>query len=218
MTNPLRIFIADDHELVRRGLRQLIEMNPDWQIAGEAANGREAVEGVRELKPDIVVLDITMPELDGLSAARQILKSLPATEILILTMHESEQIVRELLDAGARGYVLKTDAGRDLVAAVGALSRHKQFFTSTVAEMVLHGHPDAGSAEKSELALGRLSERERQILQLLAQSKSHKDIAAELGISIKTALAHRANIMHKLGLNSLSDLVRFAIRANVIPG
>lgn len=214
---PLRILIADDHEVVRRGLRQLLAGRPGWQVVGEATTGREAVRIAEQLKPDVVILDITMPELNGLEAAHRILKSLPRTEVLILTMHESEQRVRDVLDAGARGYLLKTDAGRDLVAAVEALSQHKMFFTSKVAELVLEGYLKGSvRADEARSPLGRLTSREREILQLLAEGKTNKEVAAELDISVKTALAHRANIMHKLGFDSLSDLVRFAIRHEII--
>lgn len=214
---PLRILIADDHEVVRRGLRQLLAGRPGWQVVGEATTGREAVRIAEQLKPDVVILDITMPELNGLEAAHRILKSLPRTEVLILTMHESEQRVRDVLDAGARGYLLKTDAGRDLVAAVEALSQHKMFFTSKVAELVLEGYLKGSvRADEARSPLSRLTSREREILQLLAEGKTNKEVAAELDISVKTALAHRANIMHKLGFDSLSDLVRFAIRHEII--
>jgi DNA-binding NarL/FixJ family response regulator len=216
MIKPLRIFIADDHEAVGRGLRQMLEAHSGWEIAGEAVNGREAVEKVGELKPDLVILDISMPELNGFAATRQILKLLPRTEILILSMHESEQVIRDALEAGARGYVLKTDAVRDLVPAVEALSRHQLSFSPNLAEMVLQGYLDDRRADAGKDSLRRLTKRERQILQLLAEGKSNKTIACELEISVKTAVAHRANIMHKLGCDSLSDIVRFAIRANVI--
>lgn len=213
----LRILIADDHEFVRRGLRQLLETQRGWQVVGEAATGQETVEMVLKLKPKVVVMDLTMPEMSGLEATREILKSLPKTEILVLTMHESEHFIREVMNAGARGYLLKTDAGLDLVAAVKALRDHKPFFTSKVAEMVLHGFlTENGQAKEERSSLERLSARESEILQLLAEGKSNKEIAFKLDVSIKTALAHRANIMHKLGLETLPDLVKFAIRNKII--
>ncbi len=214
---PLRILVADDHEVVRRGLRAVLEAHPGWEVCGEAVTGREALEKARQLKPDVVVMDIGMRELNGLEATRQVLKALPTTEVLILTMHESEQVVREVLDAGARGYVLKTDAGRDLVAAVDALSQHRPFFTSRVAEMVLEGYLKEGSrAEEGKTSPSRLTPREREVVQLLAEGNSNKEVASRLGISVKTVEAHRANIMRKLGLDSLSDLVRYAIRNKII--
>lgn len=213
----LRILIADDHEFVRRGLRQLLARQRGWQVVGEAATGRETVEMVLKLKPNVVVMDLTMPELSGLEATSEILKSLPKTEILVLTMHESEHFIRDVINAGARGYLLKTDAGLDLVAAVKTLSGHKPFFTSKVAEMVLHGFlAENDQAEEERSSIERLSTREREILQLLAEGKSNKEIAFKLDVSIKTALAHHANIMHKLGLETLTDLVKFAIRNKII--
>jgi DNA-binding NarL/FixJ family response regulator len=187
--SSLRILIADDHEVARRGVRQLLETHPGWDVVGEAAAGEEAVTRAAELKPDVVVLDITMPGLSGLGAARQILKSHPRTEVLILTMHESEHMVRQVLDTGARGYVLKTDAGRELVAAVDALSQHKQYFTSKVADMVLKGYLGEGGGGDGEGALRRLTPREIEVLHMLAVGKSNKDVAFTLDISIKTAIA-----------------------------
>lgn len=213
----IRILVADDHEVVRRGLRTLLEAQPDWEVAGEAATGREALEMTKQLKPEVVLLDITMPELNGLEATRQILKALPKTEVLILTMHESEQLVREVLTAGARGYVLKSDAGRDLVAAVDCVSRHKPFFTSTVAQMILEGYLKVASQAAQLAAPGaRLTPREREIVQLLAEGKCNKEVAHALSISVKTAETHRANIMRKLNLHSLSDLVHYAIRNKIV--
>ena len=214
---PVRILVADDHEVVRRGIRALLEVQPGCEVCGEAVTGREAVRKARRLAPDIVILDIGMPELNGLDATRQIRKALPHTEVLILTMHESEQVVREVLAAGARGYLLKSDGGRDLVAAVEALRKHKPFFTSTVAEQLLEEYlktPAQPGAARS--APARLTPREREIVQLLAEGKSNKEVAVALGISVKTAETHRTNIMRKLDLHSLSDLVRYAIRNKII--
>jgi DNA-binding NarL/FixJ family response regulator len=213
----LRILVADDHEVVRRGLRALLESRPGWEVCGEATTGREAVEKARELKPDLVVLDITMPELNGLEATRQILKSLPRTEVLVLTVHESEQVVHEVLEAGARGYVLKSDAGRDLVAAVQALSQHKPFLTLGVTEMMLGAYQKVGlPQEEPGASHSPLSPREREIVQLLAEGRSNKDVATTLNISVKTVETHRANIMMKLNLHSIGDLVRYAIRNGII--
>jgi len=210
-----RILVADDHEVVRRGLQALLEAQPGWEVSGEAVDGREAVEKAKQLKPDVVIMDISMPVLNGLEATRQILKVNPHARVLILTMHESDQIVREVLDAGARGYILKSDAGRDLVGAVEALRRYNSFFTSKVAEMVLDGYR-AVVAEDDKLAHDRLTPREREVLQLLAEGKSSKEVAAQLSLSISTAETHRANIMRKLDLHSISDLVRYAVRNNII--
>jgi DNA-binding NarL/FixJ family response regulator len=179
--------------------------------------GREAVEKVKKLRPDVVVMDIGMPELNGLEATRQILKAAPRTRVLILTVHESEQLVREVLQAGAQGYVLKSDAGRDLVAAIEALSRHKVFFTSSVARIVLEGYRRTGSrTEASGEPPSLLSPREREIIQLLAEGKSNNEVAEALYISVKTVETHRAHIMEKLRLHSITDLVRYAIRNKIV--
>ncbi len=212
----VRILVADDHEVVRRGLRTLLEAQPEFQVCGEAANGREAVQKAKECKPDLVVMDIAMPELNGLEATREILRALPQTEVLILTMHESEQVVREVLEAGARGYVLKCDDGRDLVRAVKTLRQHKPMFTSRVAELLLRGYLDGVQAGNAEPSLPSLTPREREIVQLLAEGKSNKEVAVLLDISLKTVEAHRANIMHKLNLHSITELVHYAIRNNIV--
>ncbi|MGA2483414.1 MAG: response regulator transcription factor [Candidatus Acidiferrales bacterium] len=213
---PLRILVADDHEVVRRGARALLEAQPGWTVVAEAANGREAEEQAKKLRPDVVVLDISMPELNGLDAARLILKEFPQTEILILTMHESEELMREVLQAGAKGYVLKSDVGKDLVAAVAALSQHKPYFTTTVAEMVLDGYRQHVLPNQHAKELPALSARERQVTQLLAEGKCNKEVAAMLFIGVKTVETHRANIMRKLNIHSVSDLVRYAIRNRIV--
>jgi DNA-binding NarL/FixJ family response regulator len=215
-----RILVADDHEVVRHGLRVLLEAQPGWQVCGEAITGREAVQQVKQLKPDLVVLDITMPDLNGLEALRQILKAAPRTQVLVLTVHESDEVVHRVLAAGARGYLLKSDAGRDLVAAVEALSQRKSFFTPRVAERVLEGYLKGnGKAKKQEESAkavdDSLTQREREIIQLLAEGRSTKEVATHLSISIHTAVTHRANIMRKLNIHSVSDLVRYAIRNNL---
>ena len=211
----IRILLADDHDIVRRGLKDLLEAEAGWQIVGEAATGRLAVEKAKALKPDVVILDLRMPELNGLEATRQIRRSLPETEILILTMDDSEQLARTVLEAGARGYLLKSDAGRDLVAAVDSLRQHRPYFTSAIARMVLQGFLKEGSTEAPGAPADPLSAREREIVQLLAEGKSNKQVAAALGISVKTAETHRANIMRKLHLHSTSDLVHYAVRNRI---
>jgi len=217
MTANVRIMIADDHEVVRHGVRSLIETHSGWEVCGEATNGREAVERALLLTPDIVVLDVGMPELNGLDSARQILKMAPRTEILMLTMHDSAQLVHEVVAVGARGYVLKSDAGRDLLAAIDALCRHKPFFAPSVAGVVLDGYRRSQDG-RSGLPSGNdpLTPREREILQLLAEGKSNKEVAVALGISVKTAETHRTNVMRKLEMHSVSELVRYAIRNQII--
>jgi DNA-binding NarL/FixJ family response regulator len=211
---PLRILIADDHELFRRGVAAELTQVPGWVVAAEATNGRDAVALAASLKPDIVVLDLTMPELNGLEAARQIILADPSARILILTAHESDQLVREVLSAGAKGYVLKSDAGKTLVTALQALLEGGSFFTSNVARIVLDGYLRSESREA--VPAQTLSAREREIVQLLAEGNSNKDIARVLNISVKTAETHRSNVMRKMGFDSLAELVRYAIRNNII--
>jgi len=188
---------------------------PDWDVCGEAKDGRDAVEKVLMLKPEVVILDIGMPNLNGLEATRQILHHRPEAKGLILTIHESEQVVREVLEAGARGYLLKSDTGRDLVSAIEALQKNQTFFTSNVAEMVLENYLRS-KPEFSPNAKNDLTPREREIVQLLAEGKSTKEVAVALGLSVKTAETHRANIMRKLNLHSVSELVLYAVRNNIV--
>ena len=213
----IRILLADDHEVVRRGLRALLETHAGWEVCGEAADGRAAVDLAQKLSPDIVVMDIGMPQLNGFEATRQILERTRGIEVLVLSMHDSEQLVREVIGAGARGYVLKSDAGRDLVAAVEALLRREQFFSPRVAASVRAADLKvAGPKRPSLRPAGELTRREREVLQLLAEGRANKAVAGVLGISVKTAETHRARIMRKLGMKSLADLVRYAIRNGFI--
>jgi DNA-binding NarL/FixJ family response regulator len=213
----IRILLADDHEVVRRGLSSLLATRPDWQVCGEAQNGREAVALAVKLKPHLAILDLSMPELNGLDATRQIKKEAPETEVLVFSMYESEQFVRDLLAAGARGYVLKSDASTQLLTAVDTVSRHKPFFTSEVAERVLEGFLRLGELSGEDgTTPGILTPREREIVQLLAEARSNKEVAATLGISVKTVETHRASIMRKLGITSIVDLVHYAIRNNLV--
>ena len=218
---PVRLLVADDHEIMRKGIRSLLEAQPGWQVTAEASDGREAVEKAREMKPDVTVLDISMPSLNGLEAARQMIKNDARAKILILTQHESDPLIREVLDAGARGYVLKSDASRDLITAVNAVRSNKTFFTAKVAQIVLDGYLDkkvkkAVPEERKDEARSRLTPRQREIVQLLAEGKSSKEVAVALGLSVKTAETHRANIMRRLDCHSISELVRYAVRNNII--
>ena len=213
---PLRILIVDDHAVVRRGVRSLLESEEGFEITGEATTGREAVDMARRLQPDVVVMDLSLPELNGLDATRQILKDSPRSEILVLTMHHSEELARDVLQAGARGYVLKSDADQSLIAAVKNLSEHKPFLSSKVTEFVLDDYLRRTDALDEALTREAVTAREREIIQLLAEGKSNKEAASTLGISVKTIEAHRANIMRKLRLRSVSELVRYAIRNKIV--
>jgi DNA-binding NarL/FixJ family response regulator len=213
---PLRILLADDHDVVRHGLRSLLEAQEGWQVCAEALNGRDAVELAGKFLPDIAILDVSMPSLNGLDATRIIRKASPKTEVLIFTMHESEQLIREVLAAGAKGYLLKSDAARSVVAAVEALAAHRPYFNWKVSETILDGFLRASATTPAEETAGEpLTPREREILQLLAEGLSNKEVAARLVISIKTVETHRSTVMRKLDAHSVVDLVRYALRNNL---
>jgi DNA-binding NarL/FixJ family response regulator len=214
----LRILIADDHELVRRGLVALLQAHEGWEICGEASDGREAVEKAKQLKPDVVILDVGMPNLNGLAATRQLSRQDPHCKIIVLTITDTDQIVQEALDAGARGFVLKSDAARDLVSAVEALQRNRMFLTPRVNDMVLAGFLDRGhrASHGEPPELPKLTPREGEVIQLLAEGKSSKEVASLLNLSTKTAETHRSNIMRKLGFHSIRDLVVYAVKNNII--
>lgn len=215
MQKRTRILLVDDHELVRRGLRALLEMQPGYEICGEAADGREALELAQELRPDIVIMDLALPELNGLEATRRILQQVRNTEVLILSMHDSEHYVRETVAAGARGYVLKSDAGRDLVAAVEALRVHQPFFTLRFAREV-HEQLTGLRRRPFRKGPGMLTAREVEVVQLLAEGKTNKQVGESLGISTKTAETHRSRLLRKLHISSTAELVRYAIRNSYI--
>jgi DNA-binding NarL/FixJ family response regulator len=210
------ILIADDHAVVRRGLRALLETEPRWKVVGEAVDGREAVEKAAKLRPDVAILDISMPRLNGLDAASLIFKAAPQTRILILTMHAAEDLIQRTLKAGATGYILKSDAERDLITAIEALLHKKTFFTSAASEVILDNLRGTNRKGDSQVHAGRLSSREREIVQLLAEGKSNKEIGALLNISTRTVENHRAKIMDKLRLRSFSELIRYAVRNNIV--
>lgn len=209
--NPIRILIADDHDVVREGLKALLAARPGFEVCGEAATGREAVAQARALKPHVVVLDFSLPELNGVEATRQIRRARPDTEVLILTMYDSETLAREAWAAGAGGFLLKTRAKNDLLAAVETLARHQPFFTGSLAALARAPAPTAGAAVPAD----RLTPREREIVQRIAEGRTSKDIARELRLSVKTVDTHRANVMRKLGLHAVSDLVRYAVRNRI---
>jgi DNA-binding NarL/FixJ family response regulator len=216
--NKLRVLIADDHDLIRRGVRALLATRTEWQVVGEACNGADAVEQAVSLRPDVAILDFSMPELNGPGATAQIAAKVPETSVVVLTMHESEQVMREVLQAGALGMVLKSDADRDLLEAVEAVAKKRHFFTQRLSELVLGGYLASAAAatvkEKSRVA--QLTERECEVMRLLADGMSSKEAATRLQISIRTVESHRININRKLGFNSIANLVHYAIRHGIV--
>jgi DNA-binding NarL/FixJ family response regulator len=214
----IRILIADDHEMMRRGLRNVLEQHEGWEVVGEASNGRQAVDLARKTVPNVVVLDLSMPEMNGLEATRAIKKLLPQAEILVFTVHETEGLMRDVLSSGARGYLLKADASRHIIAAVEALAEHKPYFTWKVSKTMLDTYLMHGQSQQDggAPAFNQLTAREREVIQLLAEGRSNKAVSALLGISVKTVETHRAAIMKKLGISSIAELVRYAIRNRVI--
>jgi DNA-binding NarL/FixJ family response regulator len=212
----LRILIADDHGLVRRGARAVLSSRRGWRVVGEAANGREAVQKAVELKPDVAVVDISMPELSGVEAVSQIREAVPDTKVLVLTMHESDQMVQRALDAGAHGYILKSDLTDSLPKAVEAVAEGKRFLTPKVSEIVLDGFLSKRSRHRQgERAGARVTTREVEIIRLLAEGKTNKEIAALLGIAVRTVETHRSKIMLKLGLHSLAEIIHYAMRHGI---
>jgi DNA-binding NarL/FixJ family response regulator len=210
------ILIADDHAVVRHGLRALLETQPGWKIVAAARTGKEALEKALELRPDVAILDIGMPVLNGLDAGALILKALPSTRVVFLTMHAAEELIEKTVKAGARGYILKSDAERDLIAAVDAILQDKTFFTPAATEVIMDSFRRPHDKKPKLLRTGRLSVRERQIVQLLTEGKANKEVASELNIAVRTVEGHRAKIMAKLRLRSFSDLVRYAVRNKII--
>jgi DNA-binding NarL/FixJ family response regulator len=206
-----RILIADDHEVVRSGLRKILEAHPDWEVVAEVADGRDAVRKVAETKPDVAVLDYSLPLLNGIEATRQIRARTPGTEVLIFTMHDNDALIEDLLMAGARGYLLKSDANQHLIEAIEALSSHKPFFSAKVSEALLGSFRQRGSRRASPL-----TSRERSVLQLIAEGHTNKEAGGILNIGLKTVESHRAAIMRKLNLSSSAALVRYAIRNKIV--
>jgi DNA-binding NarL/FixJ family response regulator len=208
-----RILLADDHDVVRRGVRELLEAREEWTVCGEASDGREAVHMVAKLAPDLAVLDISMPGLNGLEATRMIRRGCPATDVIIFTLHEEERLIRDALLAGARGIVSKADGGGQIVLAVEALSRHKPFFSPNASQILLDEYECASRSPHSAAArAGGLTPRERDVVRLLANGCGNREVGAALGLSAKTVETHRASVMRKLRLHSIVELVRYAIR------
>ena len=212
----LRILLADDHTLVRQGLRKVLEERPEWQVIAEAGDGREAVRLAEQFKPDVCVLDIAMPLLNGIEATRQIARRVPATRILVLSMYSDEAYVAQILQAGAAGYILKDSADVDLIQAVSEVARGKSFFSPPIARVMLDDYvrqlADKGISDRFD----SLSDREREVFQLIAEGKVNKEIAALLSISLSTVETHRARIMEKLDLHSAAEIVLYAVRRGVI--
>lgn len=211
----LRILVADDHDLMRRGIKTVVDAHKGWEICGEALTGSQAVAKAQESTPDVAILDISMPELNGIEAAKRILKVSPKTEILVLSVHYSDQLVREVMEAGIQGYVVKSDSDRDLARALERLAIHKPFYTSRVSD-VIADNTRGPLAPRDERPKPRVTSRENEIIQLLSEGKSSKEAAVLLDISVKTVETHRANIMRKLELHTVSELVRYAIRNSII--
>jgi len=207
------ILIADDHDVVRRGLRMLLEMRPQWRVVAEACDGKGAITGAFRFKPDVAIIDYGLPRLNGIEAARQIRHHLPDTEILIFTMHNSDDILLHALEAGARGFLLKSDADDYVIAAVQALSQHKPFFTGKVSEALIAAFLAASTARTSALTM-----RENSVVQLIAEGRTCKEAADLLGVSAKTVEAARASALRKLNLKTTADLIRYAVRNKLVDG
>lgn len=212
---PYRILVADDHPVVRRGLRNLLESQPGIEVAWECSNGLEAIQMIKSGRPDLVILDLTMPEVGGLDVLAAGKQDSPTTEFLVLSMHFSDELAREVLRCGAIGYVLKSDADSELLAAVDHARHHQPFFTSSLAVSMARTFVDGrlGVTTSDEL---RLTQRELEVIQLLASGKSNKEAASDLGVSPRTVESHRSRVMKRLNFRSFSDLVRFAVRERLV--
>jgi len=213
--NRFSILVVDDHPIFRFGLCTLLSSHQGWEVCGEAADGRDAVQKCKQLKPDLLILDICMPELNGLDAARQILKHNPDQAILVLTAVDSEDVIRECLEAGIRGWVFKSEATRDLLTAVEALQQQKTIFSSRVSDLIMDGYKRHRAAPTPD-NLTRLSPREREVVQLVSEGKASKEIATILHMSLSTAETHRSNILRKLRLHSIAELVMYAVRNGIV--
>lgn len=218
MSKSVRVLIADDHDVVREGVRVIVEREPGWEVVGQVANGADAVQKAEELNPDLVALDMSMPELNGLEAARRINRAVPTAEVLILTAHESDELIREVFEAGAKSYILKSPAGACLMEALRSLAQHKPYFTNSVSAVLfarMLGKKTPRREDEDESA-ERLTGREREIVQLLSEGLANKEVADKLDISLRTVEMHRATVMRKLQIESLAELVRYAIRNKMI--
>jgi DNA-binding NarL/FixJ family response regulator len=212
----LRLLLGDDHTLFRHGLRRILEDRPDWEIVGEAEDGRAAVRKAAALKPDVAIIDIGMPQLNGIDATRQIIKKVPGVRVLILSMHSDETYVTRALNAGATGYILKDSAGKDLIRAVAAVAEGRSFFSPAVSRLMLDDYVRRAAMEGAADRYDTLSDREREILQLVAEGRSNKEVAALLDISAATVETHRARVLQKLDVHNTAELVLYAVRRGVI--
>jgi len=215
-TDKLRILIADDHELIRRGIRDLLSVKVDWQVIAEACDGPDAVRLASEFKPDLAILDFSMPDMNGPQVTRELARVSALTKVIILTMHDSEQVIRKVLESGASGFVLKTDADQVLRGAIEAVSQGRYFFTSRVAELLLKEYLDGKASPPKKPVEPRITHREQEVMALLASGMTSREIAIHLGISTRTAESHRLNINRKLSFKSIADLVRYAIRYDIV--
>ncbi len=210
----VRVLLADDHEAIRRGVRQIIEERPGWTVCGEAPDGRQVVEMAVELAPDVVVLDVGMPGLNGLETARRIRRLVPSAEILIFTVHDTDEHIRQAVEAGAKGFVLKSDSGAMVLAAIEALAAHKPFLAPAASETILRSYMEGRNRLGAQRSI--LSPREQEVIQLVAEGRTSKEIATLLALSVKTVEAHRSAVMRKLGARSVAELVRYAVRNRIV--
>jgi DNA-binding NarL/FixJ family response regulator len=212
----LRLLLGDDHTLVRQGLRKILEEKPDWEVVAEAGDGREAVRQALALHPDVAILDVGMPQLNGIEATRQIVRRAPETRVLILSMHSADAYVARALQAGAKGYLLKDSAGKDLIRAVATVATGKSFFSPAVAKLMLDDYVRRVAETAVVDKYDSLSEREREVFQLVAEGRSNKEVAELLAISLATVETHRARILEKLDVHNTAELVLYAVRRGVI--
>jgi len=212
----LRLLLGDDHTLVRQGLRKILEEKPEWEVVGEAGDGREAVRQAIALHPDVAILDIGMPQLNGIEATRQIAKRCADTRVLILSMHSADAYVARALQAGAKGYLLKDSAGKDLIRAVATIAAGKSFFSPAITKLMLDDYVRRIAETTSIDKYDSLSEREREVFQLVAEGRSNKEVAELLAISVATVETHRARIFEKLDIHNTAELVLYAVRRGII--
>jgi DNA-binding NarL/FixJ family response regulator len=216
MSNPIKILLADDHTIVRQGLARLLEEQADLQVIGEATNGRKAVDLAKELKPDVVIMDIAMPRMNGIEAAKRIRKHLPKTKILILSMYSHEHYIHELLESGVSGYLLKDSSGRDIINAIHAAMKDETYLSPSISKVLVETYRSSRKVSSQAERYKNLSNREREVFQLIAEGHSTRQIADTLCVSISTIKSHRVNIMEKLGVDTPVKLVHFAIKLRLV--